>query len=269
MIIAIANPKGGVAKSTSAANLAAAAAKQGKRVLLIDLDPQGSSSMLSGIETDNDAASASAMFREDPVMPSAVAVTSPYGFDVVPAGSGLISAEDWIARAMLGEQRLRLLLLRDAGLKNYDVIFVDTAGFKGRLLNSALLASSHVIVPVRPSALSTNELPDFLVMLDTVSTLREGLGEARLGLLGLVFVQVKEGTRAANENIREVTEACAVLGGDLKYADTMIPESTTIEEAALMRAPVVAVRAGSKPAQRYVDLYLELVGGRSKVAAAS
>lgn len=249
MRCAIANPKGGVGKSTMAANLAASAARLGKRVLLIDLDPQGSSSVLSGIEDVAPAMSAGAMFADEPVLPSALVSASRYGYDVVPAGSSLIAAEEWLRQAVLGEQRLRLLLNRDAGLKRYDVLLFDTAGFKGRLLNSTLLACSDVVIPLRPSLLSTNELPDFLMLIENIAALRAGMNDAPLALRAVVFNMVKEGTKASLENMREVQAALAEV-----VSAIVIPETTAVEEAAIARAPVVCARPGAKVAQRYLAL---------------
>lgn len=254
-IIAVAFPKGGTGKSTVAANLTAVAARRGLAALLIDLDPQGSSTLLSGIDNISNEHSAGSMFQDDPRVPSEIAVSSKYGFDVVPAGPGLIGAEDWLARSMLGEQRLRLLFNRDSGLDKYDIVFMDTAGFKGRLLNAALIASSDVVVPIRPSVLSTSELPDFFGIIDSVSELRTAMGDTAVNIAGVVLNEVREHTNAAKANVADVH---AALGSTYRYATTVLPEAAPIEEAALARAPVVSVRSGSKIAQRYNELFIEL-----------
>jgi chromosome partitioning protein len=266
--LAIANPKGGVGKSTAATNLCAVAAKRGKRACLIDLDPQGSATLLSGLEDVAEAQSAGWMFRDEPTLPSSIAQPSKYGYDVVAAGPSLIAAEEWLSRTMLGEQRLRLLLKRDTGLTKYDLIILDTAGFKGRLLNSTLLASSDVLIPLRPSVLSTNELPDFFAMLEEIATLRVAIGDARLAVAGLLFNMVREQTSAARANMQEVRDALAGTGLEHPVLETVIPESTAVEEAGLMRAPVVAVRPGAKVSQCYQAVFEGLVG-KSRVAAAT
>lgn len=264
-IVAVANPKGGTGKSTTSANLAAVAAQRGLRPLLIDLDPQGSSTYLSGIEDVDARTSAGAMFQDEPVCPSDLALTTIYGYDVVPAGPSLIQAEDWLARAMLGEQRLRLLFKRDENLlKKYDFIVVDTAGYKGRLLNSTLLACTDVLIPALPSVLSTNEFPDFFDLIDQISEMREGIGDERLNIRGIIFSLVREGTNAAANVIDQVYEAVEFLNnqtgstGRYNIVKTRIPHATAIEEAGLSRTPVVVSRKNSVVAVRYKNLFDEL-----------
>ncbi|RFA24249.1 hypothetical protein CAI21_22405 [Alkalilimnicola ehrlichii] len=107
---AVVNSKGGVGKSTSATNLAAVAATMGRRTLLIDLDPQGTSSWLSGAEYSDPVRTAAAMFQDDPLLPSQLAVPGAFGFDVVPAGPHLAESEHWLATTTLSDYRLSMVL---------------------------------------------------------------------------------------------------------------------------------------------------------------
>jgi chromosome partitioning protein len=266
MIVAVANPKGGTGKSTVSANIAAVAAMRGRKTMLIDLDPQGSSSLLSGIEAAEDRQSAGAMFSDDPMLPSQLAISTRWSYEVVPAGAGLIETEDWLARHVVGQHQLRLLFKRDTALADYDFIVVDTTGFKGRLLNAALLAASNVVIPIRPSVLSTNELPDFLAIIAKINLLREGLGDARLLVNGVVFNMVKEGTNAAAMNIAEVNEALTLTASDFGCAACVLPDGTAVEEAAREHAPVVVMRPLAKVAQRYNELFDELFGNGGRAS---
>lgn len=261
-LVAVANPKGGTGKSTTSANLAAVAAQRGLSTLLIDLDPQGSSSYLSGIEDAQERASAGAMFQDDAIRPSDLAIKSKFGYDVIPAGPALIQAEDWLARAIMGEQRLRLLFKRDQALnEKYKFIIVDTAGYKGRLLNSTLIACSDVVIPAKPSVLATNEFPDFFSLIAQISELREGIGDQRLNIRGIIYSMVRM-TKATNNNMEQVDEAIAYMnaqnGGRYHVAKTVIPDATAFEEAALSKTPVVISRPSSKAAQSYQELFAEL-----------
>lgn len=260
IVLAVSNPKGGTGKSTFAANISAVAAQRGISTLLLDLDPQGSSSLLSSIEYADDRRAAGMMFRSTPSLPSELATACPWGYDVVAAGAGLIETEDWLAKNVIGQHQLRLLFRRDAGLAKYDFIVIDTSGFKGRLLNTALLAATNVVIPIRPSVLSTHELPDFFSILHDLNSLRQGLGDPLLTIDGLVFNMIREGTTAATQNIAEVQGALSIINSDIRCASTMLPEATAVEEAALARSPVVAIRKQSKIAVRYNELFTELFG---------
>ena len=260
IVLAVSNPKGGTGKSTLAANISAVAASRGISTLLLDLDPQGSSRLLSSIEYVEDQRAAGMMFRDKATLPSQLAVACPWGYDVIAAGAGLIESEDWLATHPVGQHQLRLLFRRDLGLAKYDFIVIDTSGYKGRLLNAALLAATNVVIPIRPSVLSTNELPDFFSILASLDSLREGMGDAPLVNNGIVFNMVREGTSAALANIAEVHEALSIIGSPIHCASTMLPEATAVEEAALARSPVVAIRKQSKVAARYNELFTELFG---------
>jgi chromosome partitioning protein len=263
-IVAIANPKGGVGKSTVSANFAAVAAMRGLKPLLIDLDPQGSSSYLSGVDVEG-TRSAGAMFQDDPISPTDLTYTTKFGYDVVPAGSSLIQAEDWLARATMGENRLRLLFKHNPELlEKYDFIVMDTAGYKGRLLNSALITCTDVLIPAEASVLTSNEFPEFFSLIEQISELREGIGDVRLKVGGVIFNKVRESTSAATENIAQVNEAIAYINEAAgrkeayKVAKTLIPVATAIEEAGFARSPVVIARPKAKVSLRYQELFDEL-----------
>ena len=263
-IIAVTNPKGGVGKSTISANIAAVAAKKGFKPLLIDLDPQGSSSYLSGVDVVG-VRSAGSMFQDEPIPPSDLTYPTEFGYDVVPAGSNLIQAEDWLMKAMLGENRLRLLFKKDLALKvNYDFVVMDTAGYKGRLLTSALIACTDILIPAEASVLTLNEFPEFFELINSISDLREGMGDVRLKIDGVIFNKVRETTSAANKNIQEVIDTIEYLnqsnGRGEKYyvAKTLLPVATAIEEAGFARSPVVVARPKSNVSIRYQQLFEEL-----------
>ena len=263
-IVAVAFPKGGTGKSTVSANLAAAAAKHGRRVLLIDLDPQGSSSLLSGFERHKIewAKSAGAMFQDEPIQPSDLAIPTKYGYDIVPACGSMIEAEAWLTRASLAVPRLRLLFNRDNTMhEKYDFIIVDTVGAKVKLLDATLLACTDIVIPLRASALSTSELPDFVDMIQFYSDNREGMGDKAMTIRGVVVNAVKSNTNSSAANVKEVTDAVDYLNtleafGSVKIS--IVPDAIAIEEAATSNMPVSFSRPKSTVALRYQEIFAEL-----------
>lgn len=264
-IVAVAYPKGGTAKSQTAAALAAVSAQRGKQTLLLDIDPQGSSgTVISGVVAVDEETSAGAFFQDKPRFPSEIAQASKYGFDVVAAKTesgtnGLVHADNWISRTTLGQQRLRGLLRRDEGLSRYDLVFLDTVGAQVGLLASALLAATDVLIPITPSVLSTNELPEFLQLCQDFSEVRvNDLGGSAINVLGVVLVRVKGNTNAARESFDDMS--AAVDAGFVKRLETVIPEATVMEDAARAGAPVVCYRRSATVSKRYFDLFDELFG---------
>ncbi len=253
LIVAIANPKGGVGKSTAAANLAAIAARHGLKVLLFDLDPQASASDISGVNDEDLNRFASAMFSEESVLPSSIVVETLYGYDILPAGSDLITAEDLIGKLPMGEQRLTLLVDADEALAKYDLILIDTVGARWRLLTACLMATDDVIVPLRPSRLSIKELPDLLELLNYLTPYRGTKGAIKVR--GLFFSEVDERTVATKINVDDVR---STVGDEHGIMDTMIPRSTVIEQAALLSQPVVIYDAGCGVSRAYDQLFNEL-----------
>jgi len=253
-IIAITNPKGGVAKSTSTTALACIAGEK-NNVLLIDLDPQGTCTYLTK-QFGRHENTASDMFKNDPLLPSDLAIKTEFGFDLVPASPNLINAVDWIASTTLGEQRLKMLFAQDKELQKYDYIFIDTAGDKGRLLTSVMLATDSILVPVKPSAVVLNDLVDYVGMISDISSIRESMGQKALNVDSIFFSMVDGRTLAARDNIEQL-----MAGLDqYRVAATMIPSSTAIEKAATKMSPVPAAYPNEKVSQCYQDLFNEIYG---------
>jgi len=258
--VAITNSKGGVAKSTSTVSLAVAAAEKGFKVLLIDLDPQGTCTFLSNLPNTS-LNNAAKMFQDDPINPSELAIPTEFGYDIVAAAPSLLESSDWIHKTSMGEQRLSLLFRRDTDLKKYDYVFIDTAGDKSRLVYSVLYAVDSVLIPVRPSAVSTNELVDFIEILVDISEVRKSLGQGALKFDSVYFTLIEEfggkPTNAAKSNMADVREGLVDM---MPVAETTIPTSTAVEKAALEKTPVVAMFPNEKVSLRYGELFSEVYG---------
>ncbi len=264
-IIAVTNSKGGVAKSTTAINLATIAASQTKpngdkfKVLLIDLDQQGSCTHLSN--TENNGKNASAMFQDDPLLPTDLSINTPFGYQLIQAAPSLLSAADWIYRTSMGEQRLRLLFTKDVELKNFDLVIIDTAGDRSRLTSSVLYAVDSILIPVEPSGVVTMELVNFLKTIDEISGLREAFGQTSLSVAGIFFSRVpifgNNITNAASLNINDVREH---LQDVYKICETIIPTSTIVERAHNERQPVYAFAVNEGVSKAYEKLFFEIIG---------
>lgn len=258
-IIGVTNSKGGVAKSTTAINLAAIAASKNMKVLLIDLDQQGSCTHLSNV--DHSDKNASSIFQDKPVLPSDLAIDTPYGYQLIQAAPSLLASADWIYRTSMGEQRLSLLFKKDKALQNYDLIIIDTAGDRSRLTSSVLYAVDSILIPVEPSGVVTMDLIQFLETIDEISNMREAFGQEPLVVDGIFFSRVpifgNNITNAAKLNINDVREH---LGGVHPICETIIPTSTIVEKAHNERSPVYSFAQTETVSASFEKLFNEVYG---------
>lgn len=256
-MIAVTNPKGGTGKSTTTAALAALAARDGFRTLLIDLDPQQTVSFLSRGEWDTDADTAAAMFLQNGTVPSALARPTSYGYDLVPAGAALADAEDQLRQDPFGPTRLRKLFKRDDVLGCYDVIFIDTSANKTRMLTSALMAATHVLIPMQASNVTMKDLGELIPIIQGINEQRADFGDPPLVNYGILFTMVKDGTRSNETVIAALTEQLRALP-DVPVSPVRIPHSVAVEDAALARAPVTVARPNETVARRYAEFWASL-----------
>lgn len=160
-VIAVVNLKGGVGKTTSAVNIAACRGEMGKKVLLVDMDPQGSASLYVGISNDgNEMLEA---LRHQSALP--VVSTSVPGVDLVPAGISLATARKWLT-ADSGNAVLSACLDQTHG--DWDCVIIDCPPSMDILTMIALMACRHVIVPVEASFLGLNGLKQMVSVIETV-----------------------------------------------------------------------------------------------------
>lgn len=188
-IIAIANQKGGVGKTTSAVNLAAAMQQSGKRVLLLDFDPQCNLAKYLGHAPDGkptitDFLLAKASFAPLPPTEGFIR-TAPCGLDYIPASIGLAKGDCALAQALFRERLLKdilAMLVPDI----YDLVIIDCNPSMGLLLSNVLVAATDVLIPVQAEEFALSALDDMLELIDLI---RQG-ANPQLRVIGLLPTMV-------------------------------------------------------------------------------
>lgn len=248
MIIVIANQKGGVGKTTTAINLSAACAGQGKRVLLIDLDPQ-SNSTLSFIEPDRVTAGAYELFTDTERAPEElIYATGVEGLSIVPARINLAKLEakligDFDAAFKL---RDRLATIRD----EYDIILIDTPPTLGLITVNALVAADHVLIPIQSSYFALEGTDDLLETIEKVRS-RPNPELELLGVLVTLYDRRTALSKDVQNHIRNVF-------GD-KAFETMITRSVRLEEAPAHKKSIFDYAPRSSGSAEYEELSKEVL----------
>jgi chromosome partitioning protein len=245
-IVALANQKGGVGKTTTGINLAAGLAFQGVRVLLVDLDPQGNATSGLGIDRPSITHSIYDVLLKDFPMEDAVEPTSVKDLFVVPATIDLAGAEIELVPVFSRERRLANALKAVEG--EYDVVLVDCPPSLGLLTVNALAAADEVLIPIQCEYYALEGLTQ---LLSNVNLVKNSLNpELEVG--GVVLTMYDARTKLAKEVADQVRE----YFGDQVYR-AIIPRSVRLSEAPSYGEPIEAFDGMSRGAIAYRELARE------------
>ena len=257
-IIAVANQKGGVGKTTSTLNLGAALQEAGKRVALVDLDPQGNLSVAAGI-VDIDAAypsigdllalAARGRTSSGPGIEGAI-VRSPSGLDIVPANATLSAAELALVSALNRESMLAGLL---KGVEaKYDYILIDCLPSLGLLAINALRAANGILIPVQADFLAMQGLAQIF---ETIAAVREQLNP-ELNIYGVLLTLVDQRTAHSREVVKVVRSS---LADQVNVFATEVRLHVALKETAKLGRSILEYDSGSPSARAYRSLAAEVL----------
>ncbi len=241
--VAVANQKGGVGKSTTAINLAAALALQGERILLVDLDPQGNATSGLGIDRDAIELSIYDLLLHDAHPEDAIEATSVRGLHAIPATIDLAGAEVELVPQMSRETKLKSALGRLNG--GYDFTIIDCPPSLGLLTINALAAADEVFIPIQCEYYALEGLSQ---LMQNVDLIRRNLNP-ELTVGGVVLTMYDARTNLSEDVATQVRE----FFGDTAYR-TIIPRSVRLSEAPSYGEPIEAFDPMSRGAIAYRQL---------------
>lgn len=248
MIIVIANQKGGVGKTTTAINLASGCALEGKKVLLIDLDPQSNSS-LSFIDQNSISGSAFELLTNlDEHLDNFIYPTEIKTLDVIPAKINLAKLESKLVGDFDAVFRLKDRI--ESLKKVYDIIIFDTPPTLGLITVNALVAASHILIPVQASYFALEGTDD---LLETIEKVRSR-PNPDLRLLGVLVTLVDKRTSIA----KDVETRIRNVFGE-KAFDTTISRSVRLEESPAHKESIFSFAPKSSGAIEYKKLCKEVI----------
>lgn len=247
-VIAIANQKGGVGKTTTSVNLSACLADLGKKVLLVDLDPQGNSTSGFGFDKTKIKQSVYDILVNDIPADSVVLKTQIDNLMILPATIQLAGAEIELVSIMSRETKLKRVL--DKIKYNYEYVIIDCPPSLGLLTINALTAANSVLVPIQCEFYALEGLSQ---LMNTVTLVQKNLNPA-LSLEGVVLTMFDARTNLSIQVVDEVKNHFRH-----KVYQTIIPRNVRLSEAPSYGQPVIRFDPKSRGSQVYFDLAREVI----------
>jgi chromosome partitioning protein len=248
-VIAMCNQKGGVGKTTTTINLGAAIAETGRKVLLIDFDPQGSASIGLGVQPhDLDISVYNLLMQRDITPDEVIRPTRVQNLDLLPANIDLSAAEVQLVQEVAREYTLQRVL--EPIIPNYDVILIDCAPSLGLLTVNALTASNGIVVPLECEFFALRGLA---MLTDTIGKVQDRLNP-KLEIVGILGTMFDGRTTHAREVLDRVVQAF-----DERVFHTVIRRTVKFPETTVVGEPITTYAPSSSAATQYRDLAKEVL----------
>ncbi|MHB8190164.1 MAG: ParA family protein [Ferrimicrobium sp.] len=249
-ILAIANQKGGVGKTTTAVNLSAALADRGRRVLVIDLDPQGNASTGLGVNPRELAVSIYDVLMKQVPLEDAIEATRVRNLFVCPSTIDLAGAEIELVSAFSRELRLQRAI--DSVAEEYEIVIIDCPPSLGLLTVNALSAANEVLVPIQCEYYALEGLSQ---LFQNVALIQSSLNKD-LAVQYVVLTMYDARTKLAEQVVADVRAYCGEI-----VCDTIIPRNVRLSEAPSFGQPITVFDPASRGAMAYRELAREVDNG--------